>query len=106
MILHALDEYYRRKCDDPDPAQRLPDFGWGTKEIPFILDIDADGTLVQLCDTRELQGKKNGQRRDHCANLGCFPAMRQCWRHIDPSGQHRARNRTCGGLMVRIFKIW
>ncbi|WP_313311182.1 type I-C CRISPR-associated protein Cas8c/Csd1 [Pulveribacter sp.] len=58
MILHALDEYYRRKCDDPDPAQRLPDFGWETKEIPFILDIDADGALVQLCDTRELQGKK------------------------------------------------
>ena len=27
MILQALHDYYQRKCADPDPAQRLPDFG-------------------------------------------------------------------------------
>lgn len=58
MILHALADYYRRKCDDPDPAQRLPVYGLEQKEIPFILEIDAQGQLLQLRDTRELQGKK------------------------------------------------
>ena len=58
MILQALNDYYRRKCDDPDPAQRLPDFGIETKEIPFILDLSADGELLQIRDTREPQGKR------------------------------------------------
>ena len=58
MILQALNDYYRRKCDDPDPAQRLPAFGLEQKEIPFILEIDAHGELLQLRDTRELHGKK------------------------------------------------
>lgn len=58
MILQALNDYYRRKCDDPDPAQRLPVFGLEQKEIPFILEINAEGELLQLRDTRELQGKK------------------------------------------------
>lgn len=58
MILQALSDYYRRKCDDPDPAQRLPMFGLEQKEIPFILEITAEGELLQLRDTREVQGKK------------------------------------------------
>jgi CRISPR-associated protein Csd1 len=58
MILQALTDYYRRKCDEPDPAQRLPAFGLEQKEIPFILEINAAGELLQLRDTRELQGKK------------------------------------------------
>jgi CRISPR-associated protein Csd1 len=62
MILQALTDYYRRKCDDPDPAQRLPVFGLEQKEIPFILEINAEGELVQLRDTRELQGKKKVAR--------------------------------------------
>lgn len=58
MILQALSEYYRRKIDDPDPAKRLPAFGLEQKEIPFVLEIAADGTLVQLRDTRALVGTK------------------------------------------------
>jgi CRISPR-associated protein Csd1 len=58
MILHALNDYYRRKCDDPDPAQRLPAFGLEQKEIPFLLEITREGKLVQLIDTRTLNGKK------------------------------------------------
>lgn len=58
MILQALNSYYRRKCDDPDPAQRLPAFGLEQKEIPFVLEITAAGGLVQLRDTRTPQGKK------------------------------------------------
>lgn len=62
MILQALNDYYRRKCDDPDPAQRLPMFGLEQKEIPFLLEISPEGELVQLRDTRELNGKKKVAR--------------------------------------------
>ena len=62
MILQALSDYYYRKCDDPDPAQRLPMFGLEQKEIPFILEISAEGELLQLLDTRELNGKKKVAR--------------------------------------------
>ena len=63
MILQALDAYYRRKQADPDPAKRLPAFGLEDKEIPFVLDIDAAGRLVNIADTRSGEGKKKtGQR--------------------------------------------
>ena len=58
MILQALNDYYRRKCDDPDPAQRLSAFGLEQKEIPFVLEITTEGELVQLLDTRTLNEKK------------------------------------------------
>ncbi|MBT9477428.1 type I-C CRISPR-associated protein Cas8c/Csd1 [Polaromonas sp.] len=58
MILQALNDYYRRKCDDADPAQRLPVFGLEQKEIPFVLEITTEGELVQLLDTRTLNEKK------------------------------------------------
>lgn len=62
MILQALNDYYRRKQNDADPAKRLPAFGLEQKEIPFVLEITADGKLVQLRDTREQVGtKKIGQ---------------------------------------------
>ena len=58
MILQALNDYYRRKCDEPDESQRLPAFGLEQKEIPFVLEITAAGELVQLIDTRMPNGKK------------------------------------------------
>lgn len=58
MILHALHGYYRRKCADPDLAQRLPAFGLEDKPIPFVIVVNRDGELVQLQDTRERIGKK------------------------------------------------
>lgn len=63
MILQALNEYYRRKQADPDPQNRLPVYGLEEKEIPFILEIDLEGQLVNLIDTRSGEGKKKtGQR--------------------------------------------
>lgn len=63
MILQALDAYYRRKQADPDPAKRLPAFGLEDKEIAFVLEIDADGKLLNIADTRSGEGKKKtGQR--------------------------------------------
>ena len=63
MILQSLNAYYRRKCDSPDPAERLPEFGIEQKDIPFLLEIASDGTLVQLVDTRatDARGKKLAQ---------------------------------------------
>ncbi|MHB8116610.1 MAG: type I-C CRISPR-associated protein Cas8c/Csd1 [Acidithiobacillus ferrivorans] len=58
MILQTLDAYYRRKQIDPDPSKRLPSFGLEDKEIPFVLDIDEDGRLINITDTRSGEGKK------------------------------------------------
>jgi CRISPR-associated protein Csd1 len=63
MILQALSDYYRRKQADPDPAGRLPAFGLEEKEIPFVLEIDAAGRLVNLVDTRSGEGKKMAGQR-------------------------------------------
>ena len=58
MILQALNDYYRRKCDDPDPTQRLPVFGLEQKEIPFLLEISPEGELLpprqgERCDDED-----------------------------------------------------
>jgi len=60
MILHALYDYYQRKSTDPDAHMAPPGFEW--KEIPFVIEIDAQGNPVQIEDTREGDGKK---RRAH-----------------------------------------
>lgn len=61
MILQALVEYYDRKASDPDSALAPAGFEW--KEIPFLLELTREGELVQIVDTRELQGKKLIARR-------------------------------------------
>lgn len=58
MILQALNDYYQRKMVDPDPAKRLPVFGFEDKEIPFILELTSDGKLAGIKDTRTGEGKK------------------------------------------------
>jgi CRISPR-associated protein Csd1 len=58
MILQALYEYYQRKAVDPDQARRLPIFGFEDKEIPFIIELAADGRPVAIRDTRRAEGKK------------------------------------------------
>ncbi|MBS0545576.1 MAG: type I-C CRISPR-associated protein Cas8c/Csd1 [Proteobacteria bacterium] len=59
MILQALNDYYWRKMADPDPTRRLPALGLEDKEIPFIVELDRDGRLVGVKDTRTLHGKKS-----------------------------------------------
>lgn len=58
MILQALNDYYQRKMADPDPGRRLPVFGFEDKEIPFIVELDTDGRLAAIKDTRSGEGKK------------------------------------------------
>ncbi|MBL8289156.1 MAG: type I-C CRISPR-associated protein Cas8c/Csd1 [Rubrivivax sp.] len=58
MILQALVDYYDRRCASADPARRLPAFGLEDKAIPFVIEIDADGRVRQLRDTRQADGKR------------------------------------------------
>lgn len=58
MILQALAQLYERRSRDPDSARRLPSPGLEDKDIPFIVELRADGLPVQLRDTRALDGKK------------------------------------------------
>ncbi|MBL8397303.1 MAG: type I-C CRISPR-associated protein Cas8c/Csd1 [Candidatus Accumulibacter sp.] len=63
MILQALYDYYRRKVADSDPRRRLPAFGLEEKEIPFIVELTAEGKPLGIVDTRQLEGKKKIARR-------------------------------------------
>lgn len=63
MILQALYDYYQRKAADPDPARRLPAFGLEDKEIPFIVELTAEGKPLGIVDTRQVEGKKKVARR-------------------------------------------
>lgn len=58
MILQALVDYYDRRCASGDPARRLPTYGWEDKAIPFVIELDADGRVRQLRDTRQADGKR------------------------------------------------
>lgn len=60
MILQNLYDYYHRKHSDPTAHMAAP--GFERKEIPFILEIDIDGNLTQIEDTREGEGKKKRAR--------------------------------------------
>ncbi len=58
MILQELVRYYDRKSLDPHRARRLPSIGLEDKDIPFIIELSTDGRVVQLHDTRKMDGKK------------------------------------------------
>jgi len=50
MILQSLYDYYQRKPD-------LPREGFEWKEIPFVIELNKNGSVVQIEDTRTQQGK-------------------------------------------------
>lgn len=58
MILQALDDYYRRRRADPDPARRLAAYGLEYKEIGFVLELGADGSLKAVTDLRRQVGSR------------------------------------------------
>lgn len=57
MILQSLVDYYDRRCASTDPHRRLPAYGLEDKAIPFVIELEADGRVRQLRDTRQLDGK-------------------------------------------------
>ncbi len=60
MIIQALYQYYERRSSDPEAHMAPPGFEW--KEIPFIIEVDAQGNPIQIEDTREGEGKKKRAR--------------------------------------------
>jgi CRISPR-associated protein Csd1 len=60
MILQALHNYYDRKSADPESGLAQPGFEW--KEIPFVIELEAQGNPIQIEDTREGEGKKKRAR--------------------------------------------
>lgn len=65
MILQALNRYYERKAASGELA---PD-GFERKEIPFVIVVDDKGHLVQIDDTRTVEGK-NKRARSFLVPLG------------------------------------
>jgi CRISPR-associated protein Csd1 len=61
MILQALCQYYERKAAADAQSIAPPGFEW--KQIPLVFEIDLNGSLVQIEDTREHVGKKAIGRR-------------------------------------------
>lgn len=51
MILQSLYNYYQRKPD-------LPREGFEWKEIPFVIELNKSGSVVQIEDSRTTEGKK------------------------------------------------
>ena len=60
MILQALKEYYDRMAADPDSG--IAPLGWERKEIPFLIVLTKDGSLVRVEDTQTIVGKKKRAR--------------------------------------------
>jgi CRISPR-associated protein Csd1 len=58
VILQALDDYYRRRCADPEPARRLAAYGLEFKEIGFVLELDGEGALKAVVDLRRQVGSR------------------------------------------------
>lgn len=59
MILQALTDYYHRKAEAAGPGQAaLAPAGFEHKEIPFVLELDHAGQLVNLINTQQPVGKK------------------------------------------------
>lgn len=56
MILQALYNYYQRKPD-------LPREGFEWKDIPFVIELNKKGSVIQIEDTRTQEGKKRRARR-------------------------------------------
>lgn len=51
MILQSLCDYYERKPD-------LPRLGFETKGVPFVIELNHAGQIIQIEDTRSIEGKK------------------------------------------------
>ncbi len=61
MILQALNSYYHRLASDPDSG--VPLEGTSRENISFVLVLSADGTLVDIEDLREQDGKKKRSKK-------------------------------------------
>jgi CRISPR-associated protein Csd1 len=58
MILQSLVKLYDRREKLADPASRPAPIGFEEKEIPFVIELDRRGGLIQILDTRSRDGKR------------------------------------------------
>jgi CRISPR-associated protein Csd1 len=61
MILQALNSYYERLT--ADPTSGMPPYGTSIENISFALVLAGDGTLQEVEDLREQDGKKKRPRK-------------------------------------------
>lgn len=61
MILQALNSYYERLAADSESG--MPPYGTSMENISFALVLAADGTLEEVEDLREQDGKKKRPRK-------------------------------------------
>jgi CRISPR-associated protein Csd1 len=58
VILQALVDYYGRRQRSANPSRRLPAPGLEDKAVPFVIELDRAGHVMQLLDTRQHDGKR------------------------------------------------
>lgn len=56
MILAALNDYYQRLLDDEDSGISPP--GYSSEKISYVIVLSADGTVLDVLDLRDTNGKK------------------------------------------------
>lgn len=61
MILQALNSYYHRMLNDPD--SNVPLEGTSMENVSYALVLAPDGSLVEVEDLREQEGKKKRPRK-------------------------------------------
>lgn len=59
MIVQSLIKLYERRAASPDPNDRPAPIGFESKAIPFVIELDREGRLVQILDTRRQEGKRS-----------------------------------------------
>jgi CRISPR-associated protein Csd1 len=59
MMLQALYRYYQRRNQHPDPARHLPAYGFEEREVPYLLELASDGTLLGISATGQKEGKRH-----------------------------------------------
>lgn len=57
MILQALNDYYERLRADPETE--VSDFGFSQEKLAFSLVLSEQGSVVQLRDLRQFEGKRS-----------------------------------------------
>jgi len=66
MILQALKEYYDRKPIEGSIAKD----GWISRSIDFLIDLDIDGNIKNVIDTKESKGNKKTTCLMDVPNIG------------------------------------
>lgn len=65
MILSALNNYYDRLAENPDPYSGLPfvpSYGFSYEKIDYVLVLSKDGRVADVVNNKDTSGKKHKSR--------------------------------------------